>query len=52
MFKLIRIFIGTALGLWIAAYFVGGFSISGLMTYFWSTLIVMAAVIVLGGLHS
>lgn len=51
MFKLIRIFIGTALGLWIAAYFLSGFSIQGMVTYFWATLIVMAAVVILGGLH-
>jgi len=51
MFKLVRIFVGTALGLWIAQYFLPGFNISGLLTYLWGTLIVMAAVVILGGLH-
>ena len=50
MIKIIRVFIGTVLGLWIAQYFVPHFAISGILTYLWGTLIVMAAVFVLRGL--
>ena len=51
MFKIIRVFIGTALGLWIASYFAGVIGIGGILNYLWATLIVMAAVFVLRGFH-
>ena len=54
MLKIIRVFIGTALGLWIAQYFVHfgpRLGAGTIMTYFLATLIVMAAVFVLKGLN-
>ena len=50
MFKVIRIFVGTALGLWIASYFLPGFNVSVSITLLWATLIVMAVVFVARGL--
>lgn len=49
MFKIIRVFIGTALGLFIAHY-LHFLSISGI-NYLWATLVVMAAVFVLKGFN-
>ena len=54
MIKIIRVFIGTALGLWIAQYLVHfgpRLGAGTLLTYLWATLIVMAAVFVLKGLN-
>ena len=54
MIKIIRVFIGTALGLWIAQYFVHfgpRLSIGTIVTYILTTLIVMATVFVLKGLN-
>ena len=50
MFKIIRVFVGTALGLWIADYF-GFLGIQGVIDYLWATLVVMAAVFVLKGFN-
>ena len=51
MIKIIRVFIGTALGLWIGAEFLGVIGISGIINYLWATLVVMAAVFVLKGFN-
>lgn len=49
MFKIIRVFLGTALGLVIVNN-LGFLSISGLLNYLWATLVVMAVVFVFRGL--
>lgn len=49
MIKILRIFVGTALGLFIAQYF-NFLDINGILNYLWAALIVMAAVFVLRGL--
>lgn len=51
MFKALRVFVGTALGLWIAEYFLAGFGIHGILTYLWATLIVMAIVFIARGFY-
>ena len=49
MIKILRVFIGTGLGLFIADY-LGFLSIHGIQ-YVWGALVVMAAVFVLKGLN-
>ena len=49
MFKIIRFFIGTALGLWIASYFLPRFDVSLNMAFLWATLIIMAVLFVVRG---
>ena len=49
MFKILRVFIGTVAGFWIASYFLPGFDIHGWLTYVWGALMVMAAVFVARG---
>ncbi len=51
MISIIRVFIGTALGLWISSHFLHFLSIQGILNYLWATLIVMAAVFVIRGFH-
>ncbi|MEK7616176.1 MAG: hypothetical protein AAB420_03150 [Patescibacteria group bacterium] len=49
MFKIIRVLVGTGLGLFIADY-LGFLSINGI-NYLWATLVVVAAVFVVRGFH-
>ncbi|MEK7583426.1 MAG: hypothetical protein AAB483_03455 [Patescibacteria group bacterium] len=50
MIKVLRVFVGTTLGLVIAQYF-NFLDINGILNYLWATLIVMAAVFVIRGFH-
>ena len=50
MIKILRVFVGTAIGLFIAQYF-NFLDINGIMNYLWATLIVMAVVFVVRGFH-
>ena len=50
MIKILRVFVGTALGLWIADY-LGFISIGGILNYLWAALIVMGIVFVVKGFN-
>lgn len=51
MIKILRVFIGTLLGVYIAQYFLPGFDVSGVSAYLFGALIVMGSVFVLKGLN-
>lgn len=51
MIKILRVFIGTMVGVWIAQHFLPYFHVHETMTYLWASLIIMATVFAAKGFN-
>lgn len=49
MIKILRVVLGTALGLFLAQYFVANINIQGFAGYLWGTLILVAVLFIVRG---